>query len=67
VFLDEPYPDGCGMSTPELPVLACPWCGYGIGLAAFAPADEEPGAVVAVCRGCHRRVVHLPPADPHDG
>jgi hypothetical protein len=43
--------------SPDGPWICCPWCGAEILLSLFAPSDDEPGAAVAVCRGCHRRVL----------
>jgi hypothetical protein len=43
--------------SPEGPWICCPWCGAEILLSLFAPSDEEIDATVAVCRGCHRRVL----------
>jgi hypothetical protein len=43
------------------PWLACPWCGGIVPLAHLVPADDEPGAHVAVCEGCGRRVAFTPP------
>ena len=43
--------------SPEGPWICCPWCSDEILLSLFAPSDEEPDAAVAVCRGCHRRVL----------
>ena len=44
-------------SSPQGPWICCPWCEAEIPLSLFAPSDEEPDAVVAVCRGCLRRVL----------
>ncbi|WP_165938627.1 MULTISPECIES: hypothetical protein [Parafrankia] len=52
------------MTETAGPWLACPWCGGQVPLAHLVPSDEEPGAVVAVCAGCGRRVTITPPDDP---
>jgi hypothetical protein len=48
----------------EGPWISCPWCAAEILLSLFAPSDEEPGATVAVCRSCHRRVLLSDGAQP---
>jgi uncharacterized Zn-finger protein len=55
------------MTLPAIPDHAevmCPWCGAGIPLARFVTSDEEVGADVAVCPGCHRRVTLQLPLTP---
>jgi hypothetical protein len=49
------------------PWLDCPWCGGAVPLAHLVPSDEEPGARVAVCDGCGRRVAFTPPDEPGPG
>lgn len=57
---------GSGMAgaLPDGPWLGCPWCGGAVPLGHLVPADEEPGALVAVCGDCGRRVSFVQPAGP---
>ncbi|MDQ1674062.1 MAG: hypothetical protein QOC98_2624, partial [Frankiaceae bacterium] len=45
----------------------CSWCDATILLSRFGVTEEEPGAQVAVCRSCHRRVFITPPLHPSGG
>jgi len=52
-------------STVDGPWITCPWCGGAVPLSHLVASDEEPGAQVAVCADCGRRVSFLPPDDPN--
>lgn len=56
---DGPLPDG--------PWVDCSWCDATILLSRFGVTEEEPGAQVAVCRSCHKRVFITPPLHPSGG
>jgi hypothetical protein len=52
--------------TVDGPWIHCPWCPGTVPLTHFVESDEEPGARVAVCDGCGRRVSFVPPEEPDD-
>lgn len=54
--------DGLGLGVPDGPWASCPYCAGPVPLAHLVDSDEEPGAVVAVCHECGRRVAFVPPS-----
>ncbi|CAO5256491.1 hypothetical protein [Frankia sp. AgKG'84/4] len=55
---------GGGAARVDGPWLLCPWCDGQVPLTHLVASDDEPGAQVAVCGGCGRRVSFLPPTEP---
>ncbi|CAO5172750.1 conserved hypothetical protein [Frankia sp. AiPs1] len=53
-----------GRRRVDGPWLLCPWCDGPVPLSHLVASDEDPGAQVAVCTGCGRRVSFLPPPEP---
>ena len=61
----DAWPDGARL--PEGPWVDCSWCDGTIPLTHFGITEEEPGARVAVCGSCHKRVIISPPVHPTGG
>jgi hypothetical protein len=53
--------------TPDGPWVECSWCDATILLSRFGVSEEEPGAQVAVCGRCHKRVFMTLPQSPPGG
>jgi hypothetical protein len=52
---------------PDGPWVDCSWCEGTIPLSRFGVTEEEPGARVAVCGSCQKRVFITPPVHPTGG